>query len=235
MDATLSEIFSSFQGEGPYIGERQIFVRFAGCNLDCSYCDTPQAKSIVPQYTLHTQSENKLFGNPIKKEELLAHLSAFPKNLMHSLSITGGEPLLQVDFLKLFLPETKMKIYLETNGTLPKNLEEIIELVDIISLDFKLPSSTGLSSYLKEHQKCLEIAYNKEVFVKIVVSENTKSLEVDEAAGIIAEIDPEILTILQPASPIRKPQNLFALHAVARRKLKRVRVIPQVHKLLGLK
>ena len=45
MDAPIIEIFSSIQGEGLLIGERQIFVRFAGCNLDCTYCDTKNSQS----------------------------------------------------------------------------------------------------------------------------------------------------------------------------------------------
>jgi len=243
-EAQLCEIFSSFQGEGPYLGERQVFLRFAGCNLSCRYCDTPQALVMPEKYKVISEKVS-FYSNPATIAQLHEHLSLFLKNkeLIHSISITGGEPLLQVDFLKNFLPglrENKLLIYLDTNGVLPKHLEEIIDLVDIVSLDFKLPSSTGLSAYWAEHKLALEAAYAKEVFVKMVVTRETKAKEIDEAASIIASIDPLILTILQPVTPHGpvkhrpNPEELYSFFAVAKRKLKKVRVIPQMHKLLGL-
>jgi len=243
-EAQLCEIFSSFQGEGPYIGEKQLFIRFAGCNLSCQCCDSPQALVMPPSYKVLSESV-LTETNPATLEKLLEQVSSFlkAKNLYHSISLTGGEPLLQVDFLKRLIPELKkftLPLYLETNGVLPKHLEEIIDLVDIVSLDFKLPSSTGLSAYWTEHKLCLEAAYTKEVFVKIVVTKETKALEIDQAASIIAAIDPEIQTIIQPVTPsgpIKHRPNLKEINgffAVAKRKLKRVRVIPQIHKVLGV-
>jgi len=243
-DAQLNEIFQSFQGEGPYVGERQIFIRFAGCNLSCEYCDSPQALAISETYKLGTHPPQNL-KNPCSAAKLLEHVTTLEKSKshIHSVSLTGGEPLLQVDFLKNFLPELKKTgwpIYLETNGVLPKHLGEIIDLVDIVALDFKLPSSTGLSPYWAEHKASLETAYGKEVFVKIVATRNTKVQELDQAASLIASIDPEILTILQPVTPHgpvkHRPtvEELFAFHNMLKRHLKRVRVIPQTHKLLGL-
>jgi organic radical activating enzyme len=219
-------------------------VRFAGCNLSCQFCDSPQALVVPEKYKVGSKPA-LFFENPASIDQLLERISSFlkTKELVHSISMTGGEPLLQVDFLKNFLPELKkqdLKIYLETNGVLPKHLEEIIDQVDIVSLDFKLPSSTGLSAYWSEHKRALEVAYTKEVFVKMVVTRETKALEINEAASIIASIDPEIQTILQPVTPhgpIKHrpgPEELFSFFAVAKRKLKRVRVIPQMHKLLGL-
>jgi organic radical activating enzyme len=255
-EAQLNEIFSSFQGEGLYVGERQTFIRFAGCNLSCAYCDTPQALVLTKEYTclpmptgrqaagtaVKTEKESKKYNNPVSVQQLLELTLAYPKNLIHSVSLTGGEPLLQVDFLKNFLPELrkeKLLVYLETNGVLPKHLEEIIDLVDIVSFDIKLPSATGLSPYWKEHKAALEVAYTKQVFTKVIVTKESKPKEIDEAATLIAEIDPDIPLIIQPVTPhghIKRPlpEELFAFHAIAKRKLKQVRVIPQVHKLSGL-
>jgi len=247
--AQLSELFSSIQGEGIYVGERQIFIRFAGCNLTCQYCDSPQALEITPAFKFWPQpgsrkSESR--GNPVTSEQLVDLIAELdkPAGIHHSISLTGGEPLLQVDFLKSFLPElkqtSKLPVYLETNGVLPDHLGEIIEQVDIIALDIKLPSATGLSPYWKEHKRALETAYLKEVFVKIVFTKETRVREVDEAADLIAAIDDKIPLVLQPVTPYgpvkHRPgaEEIMALYNTARRKLKHVRVIPQVQKIMGI-
>ncbi len=247
-EAQICEVFNSFQGEGPYIGERQTFIRFAGCNLTCQYCDTPQALVVSKEFKVEVtpgKKDLKKFSNPATIAQLIDLVRGFqkPKGVNHSISLTGGEPLLQVDFLKNFIPELKkeigLPIYLETNGVLPDHLSEAIDLVDMVSFDIKLPSATGLSAYWKEHKKALEIAYMKEVFVKIVFTRESKAKEMDEAVSLIAGVDEKIPLILQPVTPhgpIKhrpNPDQMIALHNVAKRKLKTVRVIPQVHKILG--
>jgi organic radical activating enzyme len=248
-EAQLSEVFCSFQGEGLYLGERQIFVRFAGCNLNCQYCDTPQALVNEKEFKYQTESGQKNFmssNNPATISQLIDIIKNYakPKGVNQALTLTGGEPLLQVDFIKNFIPvlkkEWSLPIYLETNGVLPDHLAEVIELVDIIAFDIKLPSATGLSPYWKEHKKALEVAYLKEVFVKIVFTSESKAKEIDDAASLIAEIDARIPLVLQPVTPHgmikHRPslEQLFSFHAIARRKLEKVRIIPQMHRQLGL-
>jgi len=243
------EVLSSFQGEGLYVGERQIFVRFAGCNLSCQYCDTPQALVIPKTYKVEKVPGTHKFEsypNPIELQELVAliHFLNKPEGSSQAVVLTGGEPLLQIDFLKNFIPELKKKvklpIYLETNGVLPKHLSEIIELVDIIAFDFKLPSATGLSSYFKEHREALEVAYLKEVFVKVVFARESTIKEIEEVVSTIATLDEKIPLILQPVTPFGPikhrptPEQIVAFHNLAKKKLKTVRVIPQMHKLLGI-
>ena len=191
------------------------------------------------------QRDFKKEKNPILRDELLKIVEECgkPKDLYTALVLTGGEPLLQVDFLKSFLPAVKQKgwtVYLETNGTLPNNLAEVIDYTDIIALDIKLPSATGLTNYFKEHELSLKTAAYQKVFVKIVYTAETKAKEVAEAAALVSNVDAEIPLVLQPAAPAGKirhlppPELAFSLQAVARRKLKNVRVIPQMHKLLGV-
>jgi len=248
-EAQICEVFNSIQGEGLYVGERQTFIRFAGCNLTCQYCDAPQALVVPKEFKVEVipgRKNFKQFKNPATIPQLIELVESFqrPRNVSHSISLTGGEPLLQVDFLKKFLPELKKEIklpvYLETNGVLPDHLAEVIELVDIIALDVKLPSATGLSPYWKEHKKALETAYLKEVFVKIVFTRDSKVKEFDEAVTLISEVDEKIPLVLQPVTPFGpikhrpNPDQIMAFHNVAKRKLSAVKVIPQVHKFLAV-
>ncbi len=248
-EAQICEIFNSIQGEGLYLGERQTFIRFAGCNLSCRYCDTPQALTVPEEFRVEAtpgKKEFKKFKNPAAASQLLEFIASFekPPGVNHSISLTGGEPLLQVDFLKEFIPALKkgpgLPVYLETNGVLPDHLSEVIELVDIVAFDIKLPSATGLSSYWKEHKRALEIAFLKEVFVKMVFTRETRTKEVMDAVSLIAEVDERIPLVLQPVTPHGpvkhrpNPDQILAFQTVATRKLKKVRVIPQVHKFFGM-
>ena len=125
MKAPIIEIFSSFQGEGLLIGERQIFVRFAGCNLNCNYCDTNDSKS---------EKSGKLMTPQQVNDEINKLLTPDCR----SISFTGGEPSLYPDFINEVSKLTDLKIMLETNGTLPDNIDSI-EKLDMVSLDIKLP------------------------------------------------------------------------------------------------
>ena len=246
-EAQIHEVFSSIQGEGIYIGERQIFIRFLMCNLSCAYCDSTE--SLVPQKTFRVEEtpgkkDFKMHNNPATADQLAEIVSKFntPKNLHHSVSITGGEPLLQVDFLKNFLPVLKgmgLSIYLETNGTMADRLAEIISLVDIISMDVKLPSMTGSSDRIAEHKKFLELAKDSDVFVKAVYGKASKPIEIENISKMISQINKDIPLVLQPVTPAGEikhgpaAEQSMSFHSIAKRHLNDVRVIPQVHKILG--
>lgn len=246
--AQLNELFASIQGEGLYVGERQIFVRFSTCNLNCQYCDSPAALELTNTYRIELPPGSRHYenrNNPASVEQLVADVKSLHKpDIFHALSLTGGEPLLQVNSLKEFLPAVKtavkLPVYLETNGVLPEFLAEVIEEVDIIAMDIKLPNATGQSAYWKEHRKFLETAFLKEVFVKVVVTKESLIKEIEEAAALVAAVDDRIPFILQPVTPHgpikHRPdaEHIFAFHTVAKKKLKNVRVIPQTHKLMGL-
>lgn len=241
--AYISEIFPTIQGEGIYVGERQLFIRFIGCNISCGYCDAEEIKKqgSIP-CLLKTQNETESVQNPISIDKAADFISTHisKNNIYHSLCLTGGEPLLQVDFLKEFLPKIKICKYLETNGILYANLEEIIDFVDFIAMDIKIPSATGCSSYFSEHKKFLKIANLQKIFVKIVFSGETTPKEIEESCDVIREEDDSIPLVLQPVSQYRglgkkaTSQQCLNFQAIAKRKLKKVLVIPQVHKILGL-
>ncbi len=221
--ARITEIFYSIQGEGIYVGYPQVFVRFSGCNLEnCRFCDTPG-------------TEYKEMGI----QELMENIIAVDKNY-HSISLTGGEPLLQIDFLERFLEvfNTNHRIYLETNGTLPQNLERIIHNVDIVAMDIKLPSATGLPAYWEDHRRFLLIAWEKTVFVKTVITKNTVDRDFEEAVELILSVDPNIPLVLQPATEELDEglfQKLLDYQQEASKSLFDVRIIPQVQRLISVK
>lgn len=218
--AKIAEIFDSIQGEGPYIGYRQLFIRFCGCNLLCDYCDTEFDKG--EQYT------------PL---ELLEKVKTFDLKHFHSISLTGGEPLLQYEFLKEFLPllkETGTKIYLETNGTLPNPLNHIIDYTDIISMDFKLNSSGKIGDMYAKHNEFLEISKNsqKEVFAKLVFDETIQDFEINETTKLAQKYDIEL--ILQPKMNGNKisvsHDKIVEVFNKFTDKYPKTRLIGQVHK-----
>ena len=230
--AEITEIFSSIQGEGVFLGAKQIFVRFKKCNLNCVFCDESRNLGV-----------NEYSPLELLKEVRTLDASNGPH---HSVSLTGGEPLLYWDFLKVFLKMLKknrqFKSYLETNGTLPHELSRIIDLVDIVAMDFTLPSSTGERAYWHEHADFLKIASKKRVFVKAVVTPKTNKEDIEKAVQLIRRAHKNIPFILQPASPVRPDDEqvgheklLGFLEVGSRNDINHMRVIPQIHKLLKVK
>ncbi len=222
LKAKITEIFSSIQGEGPYVGEEQVFVRFFGCNLSCKFCDERKKTNLL-EYT-----PSEVIKKIIDEER-------------RTVSFTGGEPLLQTDFLKeilLVLKEKDLRIYLETNGILKDELLEVLDYVDVISMDIKLPSSTGCVPHWKAHTMFLKEAIKKEVFVKSIITPETIPLDVEMAVSIVNDLDENIPFIIQPVSyngNIEKISLLGDFFDSARGRLNDVRIIPQVHKILGVK
>jgi 7-carboxy-7-deazaguanine synthase len=237
------EIFSSVQGEGPFVGCRQIFIRMQGCNLNCSYCDTVSA-GIPLNCRIETTPGKRNFrlqANPLSVEDIAEAAAALNLSQHDSVSLTGGEPLLYPSLIKELAPlvkNTRRGIYLETNGTLPDSLNEVINAVDIIAMDFKLPGITGSLPMWKQHGLFLKIASIKNTFVKIVVDSNTLSEEVKTAAELIKSLAPGTILVLQPVS-VREGTNavsseyLLELQETALEIIADVRVIPQMHRLMG--
>ena len=223
------EIFDSVQGEGKYAGVQQVFVRLAGCNLNCSFCDSAHARD--------PQVSGAVLMEPLEV------WSAIDQGWRgsHSVSFTGGEPLVQKDFLKEILPILKIYkicVYLETNGTLPGALKEVIDDVDIVSMDIKLPSSTGCAGYWDEHVEFLRIAWGKDVFIKTVISTGTTMDDMVRAVEMISKGDPAMPLFLQPNhfdinSGVMAKCREFQQYAL--NYLSDVRIIPQMHKFLNIR
>ncbi|MBP2650069.1 MAG: 7-carboxy-7-deazaguanine synthase-like [Firmicutes bacterium] len=234
------EIFSSIQGEGKYAGCRQVFVRLAGCNLTCSYCDTPDSRNTGLAGTIELTPGKRDFAkisNPASLQDIAGHINHLLTSPHHSVSFTGGEPLCQAEALAELMATVKGRCFLETNGTLPEKLKAVLPYTDIISMDIKLPSISG-REYWREHYEFLRLAAVKDVFVKVVVTKDTMPREFSKAIQVVAEVDPEILLVIQPVTPINNvagvlPEKMLELQAEAMKSLSDVRVIPQTHKFMG--
>ena len=226
--ARLFSVFSSIQGEGPRLGDRQIFVRLGGCNLHCDYCDEPDTIPI-PSGEVATAEE-------IKKRVLALH-----KERPHAaVSWTGGEPLLHPAFLKTMLPWARaqgLKNYLETNGTRVKEMRELAPLCDWVAMDLKLPSATGRETW-SEHLEFLRVVPEK-TFAKVVLTGKTTQAEWRQVIRLMQEVSTNIPLILQPATPragvtaIEPALAVKFLHQ-AQALLKDARLIPQFHPVWGL-
>ncbi len=215
----IKEIFKSIQGEGLYIGTNQLFIRFSHCNLHCEYCDTDFITDL--------------------KEYNATELSSFVNNIkdIHSISLTGGEPLMEADFLTEFLPLVNHKIYLETNGTLFFDLKKIINYVDIIAMDIKLESSSKNGDLFDIHEKFINTAKEKELFVKVVFDENIKEEEIIKCTALTKKYS--VPLIIQPKM---NGENLELrtdfINKVFYRFINlysQTRLIPQVHKFMNIR
>ena len=248
-DACLSEVFVSIQGEGPWIGERHIFVRFQGCDIHCRYCDTPAAvqgsggrnpEFCKVQTSPRMPAVYERVPNPVTAAQLTGWCGrlSIPGQSRPTISLTGGEPLLQYEFLVQWLPAMKRghRVYLETNGIHFDAMNAIVNLVDIVSMDFKLPSATGESPYWEEHERFLVAAAPARLFVKAVVTRDTLMTDILFSAHLIARRDTAIPLVLQPAGGPLAPDSrtLIEFQDAALGIIPDVRVIPQAHKILNV-
>lgn len=244
IEAPLIEIFSSMQGEGVLVGCRQIFVRFANCNLACDYCDTPfqqgpicriEASPGCGQFTPQ--------ANLVNLSEVTCLLAAWQDNfnhMHHSVVLTGGEPLLHAEILKDWLPEVKpvLPVFLETNGTLPHQLAKVLPFLDWISMDIKGAAVTGVSTPWAEHAEFLALASERLCQVKLVVDVGTSETEILSVARHVNRYAPAAPLILQPrtlpAGPALDGAVLLKMQEIAAAEHRDVRIIPQIHRWLSV-
>lgn len=227
--APVHEIFHSRQGEGRYCGRRQVFLRFSGCNLDCSYCDEPAARSL-PSFMM-TPAE--------AAAEVVRQARRGRARLV---SLTGGEPLLHWRFIKALAPRLKkagLGIHLETNGTLYRELGEVSALLDAVAMDIKLPSAGGHRPRWSAHRRFLAAAGAK-AFIKVVVTAASTLADFKKAADLAAGAGRDVAFFIQPATRNKKARPPLArlvreAEACAAAKLRKVRVLPQQHPLWGVK
>ncbi|MGA7954751.1 MAG: 7-carboxy-7-deazaguanine synthase QueE [Gloeobacterales cyanobacterium] len=238
----LVEIFSAIQGEGTFVGERQLFVRLGGCDLRCSWCDSPHTHAVQSNYRVEKTAGQRDFLediNPVSGDQVLHYVEVLQQNFPHhSLSLTGGEPLLQSRFLQMWLPQVALPVYLETGGHRPQELSKVLPYLSWISMDIKLPSSCGESCW-QAHDAFLTVAGHgtARLITKWVVTADTTLEDLDHATDLLARHAPDIPVVLQPVTSVGgrlapSPPQVLAWQSRLRQRLTSVRVIPQTHKMI---
>jgi len=240
----IAEVFVSIQGEGIFVGVLQVFVRTSGCSRSCVYCDTPGARGVAARCVLQCDGETRYADNPVDAADIVSCVRSLAviHPGIHSVSVTGGEPLEQPDFCAGLLPRLRalgLPVYLETNGLEESACRAVARYVDIVSLDIKLPSLCGGGDHRATYRRVLPLFASSNLFTKVVVTGEEDSSEFAEAVGLVAAIDRSLPFVIQPAhreepaSRIRAPQ-LLQYYDTAAAHLDDVRVIPQCHRMLEI-
>ena len=135
---TVVERFVSINGEGAHAGELAAFIRFKGCNLGCSYCDTKWANS------------QGAVGIEYTADSLVDWVE---RKRVKNVTLTGGEPLLQddIDVLIIKLLSMGLRVEIETNGSLPLNRFIGVGARPAFTMDYKLPSSNMESAMRRDN------------------------------------------------------------------------------------
>ena len=194
------EKFISINGEGTRAGQLAVFIRFAGCNLDCNYCDTKWANEPDAQYTEMTEFE---IYDYIK--------STGVKNV----TLTGGEPLLRESIdklLRILSSDKTIRVEIETNGSV--GLAPFREISENISftVDYKLPGS-GMESMMDcENYEELTMSDT----VKFVVSHGD---DLQKAKDIINELDDKKKVLDEAINEAKESKKRYEMLILEARKM----------------
>ncbi|NHJ33342.1 MAG: 7-carboxy-7-deazaguanine synthase QueE [Asgard group archaeon] len=218
-EGSIVEIFSSYQGEGGSVrgscfGRRQIFIRLAGCDLKCDWCDTAHSRDPnYPECKVEIKPgtwEFSIHNNPVSVEFVIEQVLNLSTKDFHSVSLTGGEPAYQEDFFYQIvnrLYNLEIPILLETNGYFPNRIEKVAPYISYACVDIK--DRTANSVKKSEWEKLVEMEFesiailNKhpvQVFAKIVVTEETSLDDVRMYADKLREL--VVPVVVQPVTPI---------------------------------
>ncbi len=253
--ANLVEIFSSVQGEGPSVGVPTLFFRFGECDLRCAWCDSPHTWRAARRCRVEWPRGSgrfEILANPVDTATALACAMRLELARHRYASLTGGEPLLQPEPLRALAHELRsrgVETFLETHGLHVKALEQVIDEIDFVSMDWKLASDVRRASdegaaasadFHDAHEAFLRVARRAPALsVKLVITCASTNAEIDEAARRIAAVAPEATLVLQPVSPAGRvretppAERLLELSFRLGRVLRDVRLVPQTHKLYG--
>ncbi|OOM13840.1 putative 7-carboxy-7-deazaguanine synthase QueE [Clostridium saccharobutylicum] len=209
------EKFLSIDGEGPTSGEIATFIRFQGCNLRCSWCDTV--------YSWGKESTNeKLSANEIYQY--------IKENGATNVTLTGGEPLIQEnidELLNILNKDENLMVHIETNGAVNIGTFKEKHKGGNISyiVDFKLPSSNMTNSMDMNNLKIVE---SSDVYKFVVGS----SEDLNMAYDIIKKYDltSKCLVYLSPVCGNIEMKDIVEF--MKEKKLNKVRLQVQLHKVI---
>jgi len=235
MEVRLSEIFTSIEGEGILFGTKTMFVRLSGCPLKCHWCDTPYALSMESGSSYSTAEASRLISENLQPNT-------------YKVNFTGGEPLAQhkaVMELAHYVKGLGIKTYLESACYDSARFAKVLPEIDICKIEFKLKDSRAVdeknhATLIKNELECLKLAVGsgKITYIKIVVTNSSSLKEFQELLQkMFSMVAPQDIAgfIIQPSHKIDEPtlERLFGFYDVVYPKYNDVRIIPQLHKVIG--
>lgn len=235
MKVRLYEIFTSLEGEGVLYGTKTLFVRLAGCPFSCFYCDTKESLPLDS-------------GKEYEVKDACNMISEQLQQKTYKVNFTGGDPLLQADAvaeLARFVQSKKIPTYLESSCFDSAKFATVLPHIDYVKIELKTEDSGFVdpqhySKLIDNALVCLRqsVAQKKSTYIKIVVSSKTTPESfADLVKKIFVVARPEDLKgfIIQPTYGIAEPSlhNLLSLYDIVYPHYNEVRVVPQLHKLIG--
>ncbi|MEW6072895.1 MAG: 7-carboxy-7-deazaguanine synthase QueE [Planctomycetota bacterium] len=253
------EVFASIQGEGRYAGHPQVLVRLAGCPLRCRWCDTPDSWSAAPraEARIHTPRSSRTASAWASSPDVARWIAAVDPSGRRAVSVTGGEPLLWPSFLRELAARLGgRRLHLETAAPDPAVLAAVLDVADHTSLDLKLPADLDPPVAVAEAEarapaprdagewaevriRNLGLLEGRDACGKIVVAGGRAPAEFAPLLDEVRTHLPELPLFLQPATAVRgvaapAPALLDLLVTMAEERGLNVRVVPQLHRVLGL-
>jgi len=246
---SLIEVFVSFQGEGPQVGQPTLFLRLAACPLRCRYCDTDYGFKAEPEFVVRGLGGGRIaeFVNPVEPSVIFAALPKTELARVRWVSATGGEPLLHAGFVTAAFRAARahgLRTLLETAALDVAAMRQVLPETDHAAIDWKLRSTLpGGEDVSGRHAACIGAALDAGVdtSIKIVLTTDVGGEEFDEALTRLRTFREAATLILQPVTPCREvvlPLSASRLTDFASRALDAgfaARILPQMHKHLGLR